>query len=104
MIRRPPRSTLFPYTTLFRSRGAHEPLRPGIVPLEDLRPWGEPLQLQGGFLPKPGDVLDGLRIGLVIGLDPGPLHGFGRRVEDLFDLQEAIGFFFHGVLSYALSS
>src|SRR2546426_6357670 len=26
MIRRPPRSTLFPYTTLFRSLG-HEPLR-----------------------------------------------------------------------------
>src|SRR2546430_5201904 len=25
MIRRPPRSTLFPYTTLFRSRGAREP-------------------------------------------------------------------------------
>src|SRR3712207_7321317 len=24
MIRRPPRSTLFPYTTLFRSRDAHE--------------------------------------------------------------------------------
>src|ERR1051326_8263544 len=24
MIRRPPRSTLFPYTTLFRSRGEHE--------------------------------------------------------------------------------
>src|SRR3712207_8134207 len=24
MIRRPPRSTLFPYTTLFRSRVAHE--------------------------------------------------------------------------------
>src|SRR5437667_2509180 len=31
MIRRPPRSTLFPYTTLFRSNGAHlvtvEPIR-----------------------------------------------------------------------------
>src|SRR3712207_7211076 len=27
MIRRPPRSTLFPYTTLFRSRG--QPLAPG---------------------------------------------------------------------------
>src|SRR5256886_8701119 len=26
MIRRPPRSTLFPYTTLFRSRPAHEEL------------------------------------------------------------------------------
>src|SRR5258708_20243761 len=24
MIRRPPRSTLFPYTTLFRSRGRHD--------------------------------------------------------------------------------
>src|SRR3712207_8185156 len=28
MIRRPPRSTLFPYTTLFRSRGA-DPIGPG---------------------------------------------------------------------------
>src|SRR5256885_6420023 len=28
MIRRPPRSTLFPYTTLFRSRGCEEPHRP----------------------------------------------------------------------------
>src|SRR2546422_8559650 len=27
MIRRPPRSTLFPYTTLFRSRGADEDVR-----------------------------------------------------------------------------
>src|SRR3712207_9145350 len=26
MIRRPPRSTLFPYTTLFRSRGLHRAL------------------------------------------------------------------------------
>src|SRR3712207_7107431 len=32
MIRRPPRSTLFPYTTLFRSQGDVEPLRdPGVV-------------------------------------------------------------------------
>src|SRR5207244_9121031 len=33
MIRRPPRSTLFPYTTLFRSRERHppdaDPFRPG---------------------------------------------------------------------------
>src|SRR3712207_8660390 len=32
MIRRPPRSTLFPYTTLFRSSG-HGPLRGGGDPL-----------------------------------------------------------------------
>src|SRR6202049_442822 len=30
MIRRPPRSTLFPYTTLFRSEVAHDGLRSGI--------------------------------------------------------------------------
>src|SRR2546426_6062918 len=28
MIRRPPRSTLFPYTTLFRSEGTHYRARP----------------------------------------------------------------------------
>src|SRR3989442_13786191 len=32
MIRRPPRSTLFPYTTLFRSRGARRP----DAPVQDL--------------------------------------------------------------------
>src|SRR3712207_9020573 len=30
MIRRPPRSTLFPYTTLFRSRAASEPALPDV--------------------------------------------------------------------------
>src|SRR2546430_11028474 len=40
MIRRPPRSTLFPYTTLFRSRAAHR--RCGRGPPETdptARPW-----------------------------------------------------------------
>src|SRR2546430_12631885 len=31
MIRRPPRSTLFPYTTLFRSRGERRVAAPGHV-------------------------------------------------------------------------
>src|SRR5690242_21277239 len=35
MIRRPPRSTLFPYTTLFRSEGGQRRLEP---PAQDLRP------------------------------------------------------------------
>src|SRR2546429_3954446 len=44
MIRRPPRSTLFPYTTLFRSRvavqiiGRHRLLEPGHVQLLELAP------------------------------------------------------------------
>src|SRR2546422_1726876 len=33
MIRRPPRSTLFPYTTLFRSRGRSDPDGPAPTPL-----------------------------------------------------------------------
>src|SRR5438128_5197230 len=44
MIRRPPRSTLFPYTTLFRSPGAHHALRSGSgdpgIRRSDLRPAG----------------------------------------------------------------
>src|SRR5256885_10640141 len=39
MIRRPPRSTLFPYTTLFRSRARTLPLcNPGGRSQRDLRP------------------------------------------------------------------
>src|SRR3712207_8752548 len=44
MIRRPPRSTLFPYTTLFRSPGGRgfPPLAPGDVrrPADGVRPRG----------------------------------------------------------------
>src|SRR3712207_7294956 len=35
MIRRPPRSTLFPYTTLFRSLGEPAPGEEGSGPIED---------------------------------------------------------------------
>src|SRR2546426_9346509 len=38
MIRRPPRSTLFPYTTLFRSRCRRRPGPPGGHPLRARRP------------------------------------------------------------------
>src|SRR5437870_8056753 len=38
MIRRPPRSTLFPYTTLFRSqRGDHQPYQAGGKKINDER-------------------------------------------------------------------
>src|SRR5688572_31824096 len=46
MLRRPPRSTLFPYTTLFRSRGATAP-RPAADP-HRAEPLGEDLpQIDG---------------------------------------------------------
>src|SRR3989475_8814101 len=43
MIRRPPRSTLFPYTTLFRSHpGGERPDYPGAVHLAGVRGRGHP--------------------------------------------------------------
>src|SRR5256885_13010416 len=43
MIRRPPRSTLFPYTTLFRSLG------PGVVDLDGLDLGDDPLAPPAGM-------------------------------------------------------
>src|SRR5258706_14801592 len=45
MIRRPPRSTLFPYTTLFRSHRRDPPPRAGGR--------GDPLPGDGGFSARP---------------------------------------------------
>src|SRR3712207_7586165 len=42
MIRRPPRSTLFPYTTLFRSAHAELAQHGGDVVVDGLRRQGEP--------------------------------------------------------------
>src|SRR2546427_8299010 len=39
MIRRPPRSTLFPYTTLFRSRGAGRPSARSTCRARSRRAW-----------------------------------------------------------------
>src|SRR3712207_6864983 len=60
MIRRPPRSTLFPYTTLFRSLPDLHLLRP--VPGEPAAPARQPLQLRGqgprGTTRGPGAAAD----------------------------------------------
>src|SRR3712207_7930511 len=49
MIRRPPRSTLFPYTTLFRSQGR------GPVPPGGVRHRVRAGNLLRGLHPRPGD-------------------------------------------------
>src|SRR3712207_8496743 len=47
MIRRPPRSTLFPYTTLFRSvRGHVEPRRAGVARAEHRARRGPEVELE----------------------------------------------------------
>src|SRR2546425_10078885 len=63
MIRRPPRSTLFPYTTLFRSRGNLGPAVPedGVRgrphPARDHLRRGRPLHGDPGREPPRGPVL-----------------------------------------------
>src|SRR3989449_4792784 len=56
MIRRPPRSTLFPYTTLFRS--PHIPCGPDHVEPQDLR---EQVLSRSQILDAQGDVIDSHR-------------------------------------------
>src|SRR3712207_7928542 len=60
MIRRPPRSTLFPYTTLFRSRPVHgraddreiEPVRRSDIAVSDLPEVQRETMQQGRIAPR----------------------------------------------------
>src|SRR3712207_8810002 len=71
MIRRPPRSTLFPYTTLFRSRGAEVDVLLGDHPV---------LELARERLAEPGRYLSGA------GEDQAP-HPLPRSEEHTSELQ-----------------
>src|SRR3712207_7512251 len=62
MIRRPPRSTLFPYTTLFRSRAAAR--APASARGQQLGP-----DEGGGLATAVGALLDGVPESIVIGVD-----------------------------------
>src|SRR5258708_15062475 len=55
MIRRPPRSTLFPYTTLFRSPIRYPPSEPSLAPPHALR---LPLERRWQVLPSRKRGLD----------------------------------------------
>src|SRR3712207_7139608 len=50
MIRRPPRSPLFPYTTLFRSGRGRLAALPDVSPLSDTLPGFESYEWNGVFL------------------------------------------------------
>src|SRR3712207_5566998 len=74
MIRRPPRSTLFPYTTLFRSRAAREAGVGRLVYLGGLEPQGEKLSPHLRSRAEVGEILLGsvvptavLRAAVVLG-------------------------------------
>src|SRR2546430_15737794 len=82
MIRRPPRSTLFPYTTLFRSVFPHQ------RPLHDAG--REPLVVDKTLADAPGHDLGG---GRVLQHDPGqePLALFVRRQGRVVDDRDTVG-------------
>src|SRR5690554_7950101 len=54
MIRRPPRSTLFPYTTLFRSQGIGESYLAEKIETWEKRIYDDGLHL--AYLPSPGVI------------------------------------------------
>src|SRR3712207_8803309 len=69
MIRRPPRSTLFPYTTLFRSQRATQDveLARGIrIEVRHLGPFGGFLGVLHAFFGADGAEISGERIGVEI--------------------------------------
>src|SRR2546422_1556184 len=82
MIRRPPRSTLFPYTTLFRSPGAPRPLVDGNRRAE--RPASEPGHGVGPLLARGGG-----------GVAVPHGHGHGDRKSTRLNSS-------HGYISYAV--
>src|SRR5260221_6733007 len=85
MIRRPPRSTLFPYTTLFRSV-----IIPVIADAADDRT---------ETAPHTPDPLDGRPCAVVTGAGPGLLAGPGLRVGDRKSTRLNSS---HTVISYAV--
>src|SRR3712207_8243332 len=75
MIRRPPRSTLFPYTTLFRSAAAADGGRTQAGAQADGRARRESARARGAPEGGRGPVPLGLRV-------PEPQHGRGRQPFD----------------------
>src|SRR3989454_12727964 len=77
MIRRPPRSTLFPYTTLFRSWASAPPPEPMLRPLELRNEISEDVLV----VPRPG-----ARLGMVLHGEDRELpvgHAFERAVVEV---------------------
>src|SRR2546421_8881781 len=87
MIRRPPRSTLFPYTTLFRSPSSSRPLWAGIRDVWTFNPWDEtwtrqPDTARGRWYPTQTELADGRTL-IVGGYDEsGNATASGGQIVD----------------------
>ena len=79
MIRRPPRSTLFPYTTLFRS-GSRHPFDQFIVAKTPAGRWGEAEDLGGPAVFLASEASDFVN-GLILYVDGGILAYIGKQPQ-----------------------
>src|SRR3712207_7088991 len=87
MIRRPPRSTLFPYTTLFRSHTIVQD--PAFDPYNfDMRPHAQRIQYLSGLFDATDADLSAFaaRGGKLIVVHP-PAHNAARSEEDKSEIQ-----------------
>src|SRR2546425_12382317 len=84
MIRRPPRSTLFPYTTLFRSRVSRANPQVESLKLADYETvhWkSTDGQMVEGILAYPTNYEKGKRYPLIVQLHGGPAGAYMRSEE-----------------------
>src|SRR5258707_9681327 len=81
MIRRPPRSTLFPYTTLFRSENLNQTMQRAIAALTDIAAAGHRLPVVASHRNLTASVLRSM----------DPAFGFEQlldlRTPDLFEVE-----------------
>src|SRR2546430_8180167 len=89
MIRRPPRSTLFPYTTLFRSEQALQHVHPAAKPELAclLRRELDRGRLERGERHVEAEILEHEPLRAVGGLVPVELQAHGRSEEHTSELQ-----------------
>src|SRR2546426_10837747 len=102
MIRRPPRSTLFPYTTLFRSRGINRGIiqahHDGILTSASLLV-NRPASIEAAALARQHP---GLSLGLHLELDAGDLDEGGDAAKCERDRKSTRLNSSHLVISYAV--
>src|SRR2546430_11172595 len=94
MIRRPPRSTLFPYPTLFRSHAARQRV--------DHFDHAQPPRLRRHPLGVERDEGEGFEVDLEAPLDAGPQHLDGDRPPLALDRKSTRLNSSHSQISYAV--
>src|SRR3712207_7697820 len=94
MIRRPPRSTLFPYTTLFRSLE--------VSLLDELPPGRKPVETEIVALPKRHEVYEAVRAELEAGRQAYVICPLVEESEALEDRKSTRLNSSHANISYAV--